>query len=186
MVNSATSDKSVRRARRKGPRKLSSSKEDYLEAILHLVRRDRVARVRDIAARLGVRMPAVTAALKDLSARGLVNYDPYQVVTLTDPGREVAEEVSRRHTFLRKFLVEVLGLDEEVAEANACRMEHAVDAALLERLHGFAEFVQACPRAGEDWIREFRTFCGSGQDARRCRKCLQRAASASEKPGGKP
>ena len=66
------------------PEHLSRSLEDYLETILLLVRRKRVARVRDIAKRLNVGMPAVTAALKALSKRKLVNYDPYQVVTLTD------------------------------------------------------------------------------------------------------
>ena len=94
-----------------GKDRLSPSLEDYLEAILHLVRRDRVARVRDIAKRLGIGMPSVTVALKALSQRKLVNYDPYQVITLTDHGREVAEEISRWHLVLRRFLTEVLGLD---------------------------------------------------------------------------
>lgn len=130
---------------------LTSSLEDYLEAVLLLVRRDRVARVRDIAKALGVGMPSVTTALKALAQRGLVNYDPYQVITLTEGGRQAAEGVSQRHEVLRRFLVEVLGLDEATAQANACRMEHAVDEQVLDRMRRFADFIRRCPRAGRDW-----------------------------------
>jgi len=100
--------------------KLSPSLEDYLEAVLILVRRGSVARVRDIAAHLGVGKSSVTGAVKTLAKRGLVNYEPYQFITLSDRGRELAEEVAARHVLLREFLSDVLGLDEEVAEANAC------------------------------------------------------------------
>lgn len=152
--------------------KLTASLEDYLEAILLLVRRGRVARVRDIARRLDVGMSSVTAALKVLSKRKLVNYDPYQVVTLTDGGRDLAEQISRRHELLRRFLTGVLGLDAESADINACRMEHAMDNTVLDRLRSFAEFIQCCPRAGEKWINEFVNFCGAGRDPDRCRSCL--------------
>ena len=153
--------------------KLSPSLEDYLEAVLILVRRGRVARVRDIAAHLGVGKSSVTGAVKTLAKRGLVNYEPYQFITLTDHGRELAEEVSSRHVLLREFLSGILGLDEEVAEANACRMEHAVDAELLEQLGKFSAFVRDCPRAGENWVRAFVERCGSGEvDGEVCTKCV--------------
>ena len=155
--------------------KLTPSLEDYLEAILHLIRKDRVARVRDIAKRLGVGMPSVTVALKALAQRKLVNYEAYHVITLTDHGRDVAEEISRWHLVLRRFLTEVLGLDSEIAEANACRMEHAVDATLLERLSRFAEFIRCCPRAGESLVEGFLKFCQAGPDPSRCAACLDDA-----------
>jgi len=152
--------------------KLSPSLEDYLEAVLILVRRGSVARVRDIAAHLGVGKSSVTGAVKTLAKRGLVNYEPYQFITLTDRGRELAEDVSARHVLLREFLSDVLGLDEEVAEANACRMEHAVDAELLERLGKFCVFVRDCPRAGESWVRAFVERCGAGDvDGEVCSRC---------------
>jgi len=130
---------------------LSSSLEDYLEAVLDLVRTGRVARVRDIARRLGVGMPSVSVALKTLSARGLVNYDPYQVVTLTQRGEQLGQEITHRHTVLQGFLTDVLGVEAGVAQSNACRMEHAIDDEVLERLGDFAEFIQRCPRVGQDW-----------------------------------
>jgi DtxR family Mn-dependent transcriptional regulator len=160
-------------AKRRSPaRKLTASLEDYLEAILAVIRQKRVARVRDIADRVGVGMPSVTAALKTLAERGLVNYEAYRAVTLTARGREVAEEVSRRHVLLRRFLVDVLGLDAETAEANACRMEHAVDEPLLERLARFAAFLRDCPRTGEDWIEQFADYCKGDRDRERCRECV--------------
>ena len=158
--------------------KLTASLEDYLEAILFIIGQDRVARVRDIARRVGVGMPSVTTALKALSKRKLVNYDPYQVVTLTDRGRKLARQISRRHSVLRRFLTDFLGLDGETAEANACRMEHAVDDELLERLTRFAEFAHTCPRAGDEWIEQFHEFCRQGEDINRCRDCLANAMKA--------
>ncbi len=145
--------------------KLSASQEDYLEAVLHLVRRSRVARVRDLAERLGVAKSSVTAALKSLSRRGLINYDPYQVITLTDKGREAAEAVSRRHHLLRRFCAEVLGLDADASESNACRMEHAMDADALRRIERLVDFVDGARQRGDDWLAELRKACPpSGAD----------------------
>ncbi|MFA6134023.1 MAG: metal-dependent transcriptional regulator [Phycisphaerae bacterium] len=151
---------------------LTRSLEDYLEAVLFLIRQGQVARVRDIARRLEVGMPSVTAALKSLTERGLVNYEAYQVVTLTDRGRELAEGVSQRHFLLRRFLTDILGLDGATAEANACRMEHAVDQDALTRLSRFVDFIHNCPRAGQTWLRQFVQGCGDGGDEARCRDCL--------------
>ena len=155
-----------------GKNKLTASKEDYMEAILMLVRTGRVARVRDIAARIGVGMPAVSAALKSLSKRNLVNYDPYQVVTLTADGRAIAEDVSRRHMTLRRFLIEVLGLDKDLADANACRMEHAVDNAVLESLVTLGEFLRNCPVASGRWPEYSKGLCDRGIAPMACRKCI--------------
>ena len=130
----------------KTTKKLTASQEDYLEAILLLVREGRVARVRDIASHLGVGKPSVTAALKGLAKRELVNYDPYQYITLTDTGRLAAERIERRHTVIKDFLQNILGVDADTAEANACRMEHAVDQEVMGRLKAFAEFAESCPQ----------------------------------------
>jgi len=121
------------------PAALSASLEDYLEAIYHLVEEGRVARVKDIAARVSVQMPSVTGALRSLVEKDLVNHDPYGYTTLTPRGREIAFEVVRRHEVLTDFLVSVLGLDHETAERNACSIEHAIEPIVLERL---VEFVK--------------------------------------------
>ena len=140
-------------------KKLSASLEDYLEIIGRLVHEGGVARVRDIARELDVAMPSVTSALKALSGRGLVNYSPYELVTLTGRGLALAEGVDRRHKILRRFLTEFLGLDAESAEANACRMEHSMDEAALDRLDSLARFLRQSRtwgRTGEKKFAEFR------------------------------
>lgn len=159
--------------RRTASKKLTASLEDYLEAVLFLCDVHRVARVRDIAEHLGVGMPSVTAALKTLARRKLVHHEPYQYITLTDAGHELAEQVGQRHHAIRRFLRDVLGLDPASADANACRMEHAIDQDVLDRLRAFGEFITACPRTTSGWIDCFTTSCGEGLAGQRvCKTCL--------------
>jgi len=147
-------------------RKISRRQEDYLEAVLTLLQETGAARVRDIAARTGVSAPSVTAALKHLAEAGLVDYDPYELVQLTPDGRAVAEKVRGRHDALSDFLVNVLRVDAETADANACRMEHVVDDRVLGRLGLLAEFLRQRPAGGRDWTERFAEFC-RGREARK-------------------
>ena len=102
---------------------LSASMENYLETIFILVRDYTVARSKDIADRLKVKRSSVTGALQTLKERGLVNYEPYGYVTLTETGTAVASKVLRRHEALRDFFVNVLSIDPAEADAAACRMD---------------------------------------------------------------
>lgn len=132
---------------------LSSSFEDYLEAIWTLTREQGAARVRDIAERVGVGQSAVSNALRALDERGLVDYQPYQLVKLTDAGVAAARQVDRRHRVLRTFLVDVLGLEEAQADRNACQIEHHIDPAVIKRLAELSEFLSPDARPGRDWAR---------------------------------
>lgn len=118
----------------KASQQLSASLEDYLEAIFHIVQSKQAARAKDIVERLGVHNSSVTQALRTLSERGLVNYAPYDLVTLTDEGRQAALDVVERHQALRSFLIDVLGLDAQRAEEDACRLEHGISEEVIERL----------------------------------------------------
>ncbi len=151
---------------------ITASMEDYLEAIYHISREHKVARAKQIASRMEVAMSSVTGALRHLAQHGLVNYDPYEYITLTEDGRKVAAEIVRRHTILKSFLVNVLSVAGPVAEEAACRMEHAITGEVLERFVSFAKFVEACPRAGTDWIRDFSRYCENGTNNEQCVKCL--------------
>ncbi len=121
------------------PEALSASLEDYLETILQLERASRVARVSQIADRLGVSRPSVTGALKGLSSRGLVSHAPYGHVTLTDEGAGIALEVERRHVLIRDFLTGVLSLPEDKAEVTACRLEHVLEPDVLAHFVAYSE-----------------------------------------------
>ena len=150
------------------PKPLTPAMEDYLEAIFNLDREKRVVRVRDIAKRLGVRMPTVTSMLKTLSKRELVDYEKYEYLELTDNGRAIGKEIHRRHCVLRSFLTDILNIDVAIADKEACMMEHAVSTSTLDRLVAFMEFVQSCPRAGANWLGRFEKYTVEGRDRAKC------------------
>lgn len=145
---------------RKGS-KLSASLEDYLEVIFNLAAQSNVARSKDIAKVLGVSRPSVTGALRALKKKKLANYKPYDGVTLTKAGQAAAEEVVQRHTILKSFFVNVLGVEVDVAQQAACRAEHALGPQVIARLVSFVEFVSRSGENGEDFADKFRQFCKS-------------------------
>ena len=136
---------------------LSSSLEDYLETILDLEKRYRVARVKDIAEALEVQMPSVTGALKTLRNRGLVQYEKNSFIQLTASGRKTAQSVAERHSTIRRFLSETLCLSNEEAESTACKIEHVVSPELALRLSNLGHYLQSHRNAAEldseDWLR---------------------------------
>jgi len=151
--------------------KLTASQEDYLEAIYNIVADKMAARAKDIAEYLAVRASSVTGALRTLSAMGLVNYAPYDLITLTEKGHTAAEEIVRRHKALENFLVNVLGVDAREADEAACKMEHSVPKAIVERLVKYAEYVDQCPKGGISWESGFGYYCKHGCTEEDCKKC---------------
>jgi len=154
---------------------LSPEMEDYLETIAALFRSNGEARVTDIAERLSVSKAGVTQALRSLAAKGFVDYRPYVSPTLTESGKRVAERVQHQHDVLKRFLIKVLLIDPELADANACRLEHAVDKSVLEHLAHFMDFVQRCPRGGAKWIRGYEYYCDPDKETEKCERCMQMA-----------
>lgn len=132
---------------------LSSSQEDYLEAIFHLVTEHKVARARDIADRLNVSRPSVTTALRLLAEKGLVDYSPYELIDLTPAGTRLAKDIVRRHTALKAFLMNVLAVGDKDAEETACKMEHIIPPQVMERFIAYSEFLQQTPQARARWVR---------------------------------
>ena len=120
--------------------KLSASLEDYLETIFQIIQDRQAARAKDISDSLHVGKSSVTGALHALADRKLINYAPYDVITMTDKGKTVAKDIIRRHTVLKDFFTQILGIDEAEADQAACKMEHAISENILER---FMEFIAA-------------------------------------------
>lgn len=127
---------------------LSASLEDYLEAILHVTSRNEVARCRDISEALGVSKSSVTGALKTLSEKKLVNYQPYGFATLTQRGRAIAERVAMKHDVIESFFVKILGVDVDSAQEAACKVEHSLGADIIDRLAVFMDFVKEDKKGG--------------------------------------
>lgn len=114
--------------------KLREAGEDYLEAILVLEDENREVRSIDVANMLEVSRPSVNKAVGVLKDLGMVDQQPYGSIRLTEKGRKRAKLVARRHQTLKYFLIEVLGVTPDVAEEDACKMEHVVSDETMERL----------------------------------------------------
>ncbi len=103
---------------------LGRSKEDYLEAILVVIREKGACRSTDIAAQLHYSKPSVSVALHKLEDDGLVVRDDWRVL-LTEEGRKVAEQTLEKHMFFLR-LFESVGVDHRTAEKEACAVEHLI------------------------------------------------------------
>lgn len=143
---------------------LSQSMQMYLKSVHRLQEKKGAARVTDIAKDLQVNKASVTSALRNLGGRGLINYAPYDVITLTGAGLAVAEEIEGRYEALRDFFVSVLGIDEESADRAACDMEHHLPKAVSERMVGFIEYYETCTKTRFRWDPEASQFCVDADD----------------------
>lgn len=118
---------------------LREASENYLEAILKLEDSAKSVRSIDVASELQVSRPSVNKALGVLKKAGMVEQQPYGRISLTDEGRARAAEVTRRHTVLKGFLVDVLGVDGETADFDACKMEHVISEQTMKKLADYFE-----------------------------------------------
>jgi DtxR family transcriptional regulator, Mn-dependent transcriptional regulator len=125
----------------------TSTVEDYLKCILLEQQRDPEALVsmRRISSALSVAPGTVTAMVKTLADSGLLTYEPYSGVRLTDPGRQLAVHVLRRHRLIELFLVKVMGMDWSEVHAEAEELEHAVSERLIERMDEMLGYPSADP-----------------------------------------
>ncbi len=116
---------------------ISSSLEDYLEAIYILQQSCRGTRLTDIAEFLGVSKPSVNRAISTLKDAQLLEHESYGTITLTKEGEAYASMVLRRHKLIKQFLTETLGVDEIIAERDACRMEHVISPQTIQKLFDY-------------------------------------------------
>ena len=117
---------------------MTKSLEDYLEEIHVLILQKGRARVRDVALDLHVKMPSVVKAITELKKLELVNQEPYGDIELTVKGRRLAANVLGRHNLIKAFLVK-LNVPDEIADNDACLMEHILSATTLDRIREFVE-----------------------------------------------
>ena len=113
--------------------KLHASGEDYLEAILVLHKKMGMVRSVDVARQMSVSKPSVCRAVAVLRGGGFLEMDEDHFLYLTDEGHKIAEEIYARHRFFTERLI-VAGVDPETAEADACRLEHAISSESFSKL----------------------------------------------------
>ena len=114
----------------------NQSAEDYLEAILMLKNENGSVRSIDIAHALNFSKPSVSVAMKSLREKGLVTVDDLGHISLTDEGLLIANKVYERHEILTRFLIHI-GVDEETAMEDSCKIEHDLSNQTFEKLKEF-------------------------------------------------
>ena len=122
--------------------RIHKSAEDYLEMILRLNEERGYARSVDIATGLGVSKPSVSVAMKQLREGGYIVMDKDNYITLTDAGMEIAQRIYERHKVLTRMLA-MIGVDEKIAEADACKVEHDISVQTFNALKDQLEKMEA-------------------------------------------
>ncbi|MBR5658425.1 MAG: metal-dependent transcriptional regulator [Lachnospiraceae bacterium] len=117
---------------------LGNSTEDYLKSILIVQVKQGYVRSVDIAKELGVTKPSVCTAMKKLREMKLIRDDEAGVIQLTKTGKKLAEEVVKKHTLIKNFLISI-GVNERTAASEACKIEHAIGDETCERLRELYE-----------------------------------------------
>lgn len=116
--------------------KLGESLEDYLETLLILSETGRIRCV-DVATKMQVSKPSVNKAMNVLKEKGYVLQESYGDIHLTKEGRELAESVYNRHRTISGFLSDVLGVNEVVADEDACHIEHMISEETFQKIVDF-------------------------------------------------
>lgn len=140
---------------------LSVRGEGYIETIHELIKEHGYAAVTDIATALNVKPPSVTRMIQKLDTTNFVKYTPYRTVVLTHKGKSLAKTLEKRHNILKEFL-KMIGVDENIAEEDACRIEHIAHKMTMKKLTEFVEFVQKAPRSPR-WLQHFKHFKKTGK-----------------------
>ncbi|MHC1630914.1 MAG: metal-dependent transcriptional regulator [Methanotrichaceae archaeon] len=142
-------------------KKLSRKAEDYLEAIFNISQENGYARIRDISKQLGVKPPSVVEMVRKLGDQGYVVHKKYEGVFLTSEGEEVGRVVKDRHDTIKAFLI-FINVPEDLADADACTMEHELSSRTVEQIKYLVKFIDLCPENPE-WLNHFKIFCDTGR-----------------------
>ena len=122
-------------------RSLSLPQQNYVEAIAELTGQHGHAHTTEIARRLKVKKPSVTEAVNRLVDMGIARRSEQEVL-LTENGNAIANDLAHRHTTLRSFMINVLGMDPDKADAAACEIEHSVNPDFVNRIAILEKFMQ--------------------------------------------
>ncbi|NLX74762.1 MAG: metal-dependent transcriptional regulator [Synergistaceae bacterium] len=118
---------------------MRESGENYLKTILILKERNGSVRSIDVANEMGYSKPSISRAVKLLIKRGHVIMESNGELILTKKGYHLASDIYERHEVISEFLVKLLGVNKEVADRDACRVEHAISEESFEKLKDFVK-----------------------------------------------
>lgn len=126
--------------------------QEYIEIIHELQQQNEVARVSDIAKKRGVTRSSVSTALNSLKKKKLVIHYTYGRVELTQQGMDLAQQLDKKHQVIRRFLIKVLGIDNDTADSEACKIEHYISPETVDGLLNLIKFIDKCPYADSEWL----------------------------------
>ncbi len=130
--------------------------EDYLEAIWDLQKNKGYIKVKDIADKLEVTRPSVSEMIKKLSENEYIIYEKYGGIIFTGRGKKLAQEIKKRHNLFVEFL-KIIGVSEENAQLDACKLEHDVSPETITCLLEFVEFISLLPESSK-WKENFQEY----------------------------
>lgn len=135
--------------------------EEYLEIIYVLQKRDGFAKTGKISKEYDITPPSVTEMLQKLQKEGYVEYTKYRGARLTEPGLRIARKLMETHRIIADFL-EIIGVEREMAEIDACQLEHHVSIKTMKRLKDFVDFINGAPDRPR-WIDHYHDYIRTGK-----------------------
>lgn len=135
--------------------------EDYVELVYILQEKNERVHTNDVAKTLDINPASVTEIFQKLHREGYINYEKYSGVTLTDKGKKIAVKTKDKHKALKDFLL-YLGLDENIAEQDACEMEHILHAETMDMIVKFVETIKRC-EITPIWLKRFKKYVKTGE-----------------------
>ena len=135
--------------------------EDYVELIYIMQEGKEIVHTNDIASALDINPASVTEIFQKLSDEEYINYEKYSGVTLTEKGRRIAVKTKKKHDTLKSFLM-LLGVEEKIADEDACKIEHHVNQETMRKLKKFVKFAKledGCTR----WLDHFKYYDDTGK-----------------------
>ena len=140
---------------------MSEKEEDYLKVIYEIVSKRGFARPIEIAEELGVKPASVTDMLKKLQDKGLIIYEKYRGILITEEGEKIAKKLLHRSAILIEFF-RVFGVKKNDAEKIANHVEHYIEDSSFQKIEKFVEFVDSFSE-NPKWLEHFREFIETGK-----------------------
>jgi len=151
-------DKELKKDKNKETDVLSHCLEDYLEAIYLINIDKKVVRVKELAGFLKVKTPSVVDAVSKLEKRGLVNHEKYGYLSLSKAGNTIAKNIYIKHSYIYKFLTDVLGVDDLNSEEDACGIEHHISKPTLDKIVRFMNYIEENPALYNKFISDYKKY----------------------------
>ncbi|NPA74764.1 MAG: metal-dependent transcriptional regulator [Euryarchaeota archaeon] len=140
---------------------MSEKEEDYLKVIYQICEKRGFARSVEISEALNVRPASVTDMLKRLQDKGLINYEKYRGIMITESGKKLAKKLIHRGEIIKEFF-SIFGVDEDNADTIANKVEHYIDDESFDRIEKFVKFVDSF-KENPRWLEHFQEFIKTGE-----------------------